>query len=58
MRTIWLICPGCNRTFTHEEQPDREFVSAYCLCRPGDLPVRMQELPSLDREPVLASSNA
>lgn len=50
MEIIILRCPRCGSELRREMPPDREFISAYCLCKsPGGVwtarePVRMFEV--------------
>lgn len=62
--TIVLQCPRCGQVWRHEPAPDREFVSAYCMCstasdaRASDAHagVRMVVLESSAREAVAATA--
>lgn len=58
---IRLRCPRCGGRLEYESPADREFVSAYCLCRrtadpraQGGSPERMDIVSVGDRELVLA----
>jgi len=53
--SVLLECPSCGSVWEYAEAEDREFVSAYCLCRTTDPrgahhPVRMREIMRLNPE--------